>query len=411
MYIDHYPMKKICYCCILSICICIHVNAQELYEVPEGKQTQWTSFENPSGNKGMGGKENKGAKGHAFDVIAPDSSKVMLDYKGAGIVERIWLTVNERSPAMLRSIRLEMYWDNSTAPAVSAPLGDFFGIGLGRRVPFESEFFSDPEGRSFNCNIPMPFKTAARIVIINESKIPVMLFYDVNLTTFEKHLKPVFYFHAYWNRENKTKLGRDFVVLPPVSGKGRFLGMNVGVIADTIYETSWWGEGEVKLFIDGDSEFPTLIGTGTEDYIGTAWGQGKYAHRYQGCPLADEKNKQWSFYRYHVPDPIYFRTQCKVTFQQIGGEGTEFVRRLKKKGAVIKPVSVAGEKFHKLLEMNPVPDLMDPKFPQGWTNYYREDDVSSTAYFYLDKPSNTLPAIGNLVSRTANLLEEKKGDN
>ena len=334
--LQHYPiiaiiitMKNIRHFLILLTCIGLEASAQELYEMPTGTKTIWTSFENPTGAKGAGGKENKGGKGHAFDVIGAQSSKVMLNYTGAGVVRRIWLTVNERSPLMLRSVRLEMYWDNAATPAISAPLGDFFGIGLGRRVPFQSEFFSDPEGRSFNCSIPMPFKSAARIVIINESKTPVTLFYDVNLTAVEKHDKPVFYFHAYWNRENKTKLGRDFVVLPSVSGKGRFLGMNVGVSADTVYETSWWGEGEVKMFVDGDAEFPSLIGTGTEDYIGSAWGLGAYAQRYQGCPLADAINKQWSFYRYHVPDPIYFQTQCKVTFQQIGGEGTDFVRRLK----------------------------------------------------------------------------------
>jgi hypothetical protein len=114
---------------------------QELYEIPSGKQTRWTSFENPAGTKGSGGKENEGAKGHAFDMVAAGASKTMVDYKGAGIVERIWLTVNERSPQMLRSMRIEMYWDDSNVPAVSVPLGDFFGIGLGRRVPFESEFF------------------------------------------------------------------------------------------------------------------------------------------------------------------------------------------------------------------------------------------------------------------------------
>jgi len=392
----------------LFSCALQNVLSQALYEIPENTKTRWSSFENPAAEKGMGGRENKTAKGHAFDMIDPKGSKIMLDYKGAGIVRRIWLTVNERSPVMLRSLRLEMYWDNAKTPAVSAPLGDFFGIGLGRRMPFESEFFSDPEGRSFNCNIPMPFNTAAKIIIINDATVPVMLFYDVDFTTVEKHDKPVFYFHAYWNRENKTKLERDFVVLPSVAGKGRFLGMNVGVIADSIYETSWWGEGEVKLFLDGDSQFPTLTGTGTEDYIGTAWGQGQYANRYQGCPLADAKNRQWSFYRYHVPDPIYFQTQCKVTLQQIGGESTDFVRRLKKKGAVLKPVSVAADKFHKILEMNPVPDLMSDGFPQGWTNYYREDDVSATAYFYLDKPANALPAIAGLEARTKNLLIVKK---
>lgn len=384
------------------------VFAQELFEIPIGKQTRWSSFENPAAAKGAGGKENNGAKGHAFDMVEPGGSRIMLDYKGAGIVERIWLTVNERSPQMLRSMRIEMFWDNNTTPAVSVPLGDFFGIGLGRRVPFENEFFSDPEGRSFNCHIPMPFKTAAKIVMVNESKTPVMFFYDVNLTTVTKHEKAVYYFHAFWNRENKTKVGKDYTVLPRVNGKGRFLGMNVGVIADTIYETSWWGEGEVKMYLDGDTNLPTLIGTGTEDYIGTAWGQGQYAHRYQGCPLADEKNKQWSFYRYHIPDPIYFDSHFSVTFQQIGGEMTDFVRRLKKKGAVMKPVSIAaGEKFYKLFEMSPVPDLLDANFPQGWTNYYREDDVSSTAYFYLDKPVNGLPALQSLTQRTANLLEAK----
>lgn len=383
-----------------------NLSAQELFEIPSSKKTRWISFENSSGAKGSGGKENKGAKGHPADILQPGSRTTMMDYKGAGIVERIWLTVNERSPVMLRSIRIEMYWDNAVTPAVSAPLGDFFGIGLGRRVPFQNEFFSDPEGRSFNCNIPMPFRTAARIVIINESDKPVTLFYDVNLTSVDKHDKPVYYFHAYWNRENKTKLGRDFVILPQVNGKGRFLGTNIGIIADTIYETSWWGEGEVKMYIDGDKDLPTLIGTGTEDYIGTAWGQGQYVNRYQGCPVADDKNKQWCYYRYHVPDPVYFDMNCKVTIQQMGGEGTDFVRRLQKKGAALIPVTVSGDKFYKLFEMENAPGLHDPKFPQGWTNYYREDDVSATAYFYLDQPVNGLPSIAGIETRVKGLSEK-----
>lgn len=382
---------------------------QELYEVPaNATQTRWSTFENPNGTPGSGGKENKGAKGHAFDILEARGQKTLLDVKGAGMITRMWLTVNERSPQMLRSMRIEMYWDNATQPAVSAPLGDFFGIGLGRKTAFQSEFFSDPEGRSFNCYIPMPYKTAARVVMINESNVPIILFYDINFLQIPKHEKPVYYFHCYWNRENKTKLEKDFLVLPPVKGKGRFLGMNVGVIADTVYGHSWWGEGEVKMYLDSDSEYPTIVGTGTEDYIGTAWGQGQYAHRFQGCPIADEKNKQWTFYRYHVPDPLYFQTQCKVALQQIGGENTTFVRNLKKKGATLKPISVAGEKFHKILEMNPVPDINDAAFPQGWTNYYREDDVSATAYFYLDKPTNGLPALAPLQQRIEGLLTEAK---
>lgn len=386
---------------IMSFCCA----AQELYDVPADARTRWSSFENPGANPGSGGKENLGAKGHAFDVIPAHGKQTLLNVTGAGIIRRIWLTVNERSPKMLRSMRLEMYWDNASSPAVSVPLGDFFGIGLGRKTPFESELFTDPEGRSFNAYVPMPFKTAARIEIINDSDKPVHLFYDVNFLQVTKHEKPVLYFHAHWRRENKTKLGEDFVVLPGISGKGRFLGMNVGINADSTYEKSWWGEGEVKIYLDGDAGFPTLIGTGTEDYIGTAWGQGAYANRFQGCPVADEKARQWCFYRYHIPDPIYFTTKCKVTLQQIGGEATEVVRRLAANGAKLKPISVSGEKFIKLLEMKPVPDLKDTSFPKGWTNYYREDDVSATAYFYLDKPANELPKIQPVEDRVRGMKE------
>lgn len=398
-------MKKLLLALFALCSIALSTIAQELYEIPSGQSTRWISFENRTGAKGAGGKENKGAKGHPADILQPGSTTTMLDYKGAGIVQRIWLTVNERSPVMLRSVRIEMYWDNTSTPAVSAPLGDFFGMGLGRRIAFDSEFFSDPEGRSFNVSIPMPFKTAAKILIINESKKPVTLFYDVNLMSVAKYEKPINYFHAYWNRENKTKLGQDFQILPQVNGRGRFLGTNVGVKADTIYETSWWGEGEVKMYIDGDKDLPTLIGTGTEDYIGTAWGQGQYFNRYQGAPINDEKNREFCFYRYHVRDPVYFQNSCRVTIQQMGGEGTDFVRRLHKKGAKLIPVSVAGDKLYKLFDMENAPDLHDAGFPQGWTNYYREDDVSATAYFYLDKPTNGLPKIADVASRTAGLKD------
>lgn len=376
---------------------------QQLYEIPNGAATRWSSFENPSGREGSGGKENLGAKGHAFDVISSYGQQVLLDVKGAGIIRRIWLTVNERSPQMLRALRIEMYWDDAGTPAVSAPLGDFFGVGLGRKTSFESELFSDPEGRSFNCYVPMPFNTAARILIVNDSDKSVNLYYDVNYLQLSAHEKPVYYFHCYWNRENKTTLTKDFEVLPAVKGKGRFLGMNVGVIANPLYETSWWGEGEVKIFIDQDTDFPTLIGTGTEDYIGSAWGQGAFSHRFQGCTVADKENNHWAFYRYHIPDPVYFEKQCKVTLQQIGGEMTEFVRRLHDKGAPLIPVSVAGSKFFKLLEMNPVPDLHDPSFPVGWTNYYRVDDLSATAYFYLERPVNDLNPIAGVKERQEGL--------
>lgn len=381
--------------------------SQQLFEIPLQTSARWSTFENRNGPKGKGAKENEGAKGHAFDIIQPNRSTALLDIKGAGIINRIWLTVNYRSPRELRSMRIEMYRYDEKTPAVSAPLGDFFGIGLGRTAAFESEFFSDPEGRSFNCYIPMPYRSSARIVIYNVSAIPVTLYYDVDYQELSKREKPVYYFHCYWSRENKTKLSRDFLCLPEVKGRGRFLGMNVGVIADTVYGHSWWGEGEVKMYLDNDSEFPTIAGTGTEDHIGTAWGQGKIANRFQGCSVADEKNRQWAFYRYHVPDPIYFQRNCKVALQQIGGEKTEYVRTILQKGAVLEPVTVTTpDKIFKLLEESPVPDIHNPAFPQGWTNFYREDDVFATAYFYLDKPFNALPAIAPVKDRIKGLSGE-----
>jgi hypothetical protein len=380
------------------------LDSQELYKTPSNTKTRWASFENPGAEKGAGGKENKKAKGHAFDNIKAGESKVLLSAKGTGIINRIWLTINDRSPKILRSLKIEMFWDNSEKPAVSAPLGDFFGIGLGRKTAFENELFADPEGRSFICHIPMPFKTSAKIVITNESEKDLKyLFYDINFLLTDKWDPKSLYFHCYWNRDKKTELGKDFEILPKVNGKGRYLGTNIGVKADSIYEYSWWGEGEVKTYLDGDSDYPTLVGTGTEDYIGTGWGQGKYSNRYSGCLIADTARKEWAFYRYHIPDPVYFDQDCRVTIQQIGGDSKSKVMSLIEKGVPLIPVSIDANPFLKLLELSPTPDLKDKNVPSGWTNFYRQDDFSATAYFYLNKPVNNLPELISVKKRIAGL--------
>ena len=108
------------------------------------------------------------------------------------------------------------------------------------------------------------------------------------------------YFHAHYRRENPTTLRKDFEILPRIKGRGRFLGCSLGVIADTEkYGKSWWGEGEVKMYIDGDTDHPTISGTGTEDYIATGWGQGQYSHLWHGCPFADGEGYRYGFYRLH----------------------------------------------------------------------------------------------------------------
>jgi hypothetical protein len=390
---------------LVLCCIVVSSYAQELYTIPPNTQTGWSSFENPNGNKGQGGQENKGAKGHPADVIMPSESKVLLNLKGAGIIRRIWITIDDRSPQMLRSLKLEMFWDNENDPAVSVPFGDFFGVGLVRVTTFQNALFANPEGRSFNCYIPMPFRKAARIVITNESTKPVVIFFDVDFLKTSQLPTGALYFHAHWNRNNHTKLGEDFEILPRVNGKGRFLGSNLGIITDSSYGKSWWGEGEVKMFLDGDTKFPTLAGTGTEDYIGSGWGQNTFIQQYQGCTVADELKRQWAFYRYHIPDPVYFTMNCRVVIQQMGGDGTDNVKKIVQAGAVLLPVTVSTQKgLVKLLEMNPQPKLTDANFPDGWTNFYRLDNYSATSYFYLDKPANNLPPLASLKDRTEGLL-------
>lgn len=363
----------------------------QIWKVPEGHETRWTSFENPTGAKGTAAQVNKGAKGSAFGRIMAGDSCVLLSQQGPGIINRIWLTVSKRNPKMLRALRIKFYWDNSVVPAVDVPLGDFFGNPLSRTSRFENCFFSNPEKRSFNCSIPMPYRTGAKVVFVNTSDEDLThLFYDINFTKLPEWDSEMSYFHAVWREDKSTKLGVDYTVLPQLSGKGRFLGVSLGIFANKAYETTWWGEGEIKFYIDGDKEFPTLSGTGVEDYIGTAWGQGEYSHRYQGCPIANADSCWWSMYRFHVQDPIYFHHDIRVTLQQIGGAPYQKVLELYKAKVPLVPVTIdrSGKlKFYRLLNEDSDLHITDKDFPPGFVNFYRQDHVTSTAYFYLDRPA------------------------
>lgn len=365
--------------------------------------TRWASFENPAAAKGQGARENQGAKGHAFDSVRPGETRTLLDVKGAGEIRRIWLTIRERDPQMLRALRLQMFWDNAATPAVSVPLGDFMGAMLGRPVAFENELFSNPEGRSFNCYIPMPFRKAARVTVTNDSSrnLPY-LFYDIDFLLTAAPDPDLLYFHAVFRRERSTELGRDFEILPRVKGEGRFLGANFGVMVHP-ENTGWWGEGEVKMYLDGDSSLPTLAGTGTEDYIGTGWGQGTYHNRFQGALVGEKSSGQYTFYRYHIPDPVYFHRDLRVTIQTMGGDEKQKITEVMKKGVPVKPVSLDdGGAFVKLLD--PPRDLAThPSPPTAWVNVYRRDDWSAVALFYLDAPENGLPPIPSAADRTAGM--------
>ena len=369
--------------------------AQSLYEMPANPQSRLSSFENPNGIKGNGGKTNKTAKGNAFENMEPGETKKLLDIKGEGTIQRIWLTI-DHNPIKLRSLRLQFFWDDSNKPAVDVPLGDFFGYNLGKQIVFQSALFSSGEGRSYNCYIPMPFKKAAKVLLINEGTERVKLFYDIDFLLQKLPLNSL-YFHAYWNRQQSGQLGDDYILLPKIEGKGRFLGISVGLNTDTSYSKSWWGEGEVKMYLDGDTKYPTINGTGAEDYIGSAWGLGTFTNWYQGCTIANDSTGQFNFYRWHIPDAIYFNKDIKVTIQQIGGWMKEDMKRLNQRGVNFKAITVDGPAgFTRLLDMENPPLLTDPAFPEGWVNFYRIDDYSSVSYFYLDKPASSLSSLPSL---------------
>ena len=383
-------IKSLSLLIVLLFSFAAAVRAQALYELPEGVESRWASPENPTGQKGRAGTAAGGRKGSPTIRITAGTSVVLAEVKNtSGMVRRIWMTMPDRSPQMLRGLRLEMFWDGAATPAVSAPVGDFFGVGLGQMAQFESALFANPEGRSLNCFVPMPFRTGMRIVMRNESgrDLPE-LFYDVDYTLGDRHPANILYFHTHWRRESPTTLQRDYQILPKVSGRGRYLGTNVGVIVNQLeYFNTWWGEGEVKIYLDGDTDLPTLAGTGTEDYIGTAWGQGRYSNLYQGSPVADEARMRWCFYRYHIIDPIYFSRDVRVTIQQIGYLADH------SRGGFYR----TGRQLYRAGPGKVLMDLTkDGKFE-------RTDDWSSCAYFYLDRPENNLPQLDAAEKRMAGL--------
>jgi hypothetical protein len=354
--------------------------SQEIYLQPQNISTRWASAENWKGEKGKGGMTKGGRKGSAAFSLKAGTTQVLAEASGtSGIIRRIWITINPRTPKILRGVEIEMYWDGAVTPAVSAPLGDFFCQGLGEMRSFQNEYFSSPEARSFNSFIPMPFRKSMKILVRNKTDENITMFYDVDYTLGDKPDKNMLYFHSYFNHQEQTDLKSDYEILPKLSGKGRFLGVMLSVIANQKDNlTTWWGEGEVKMYLDGDTDFPTLCGTGTEDYIGTGYGLGEYSHRYQGCTLADQKGMRYVFYRFHVPDPVYFYSDIKVTIQQIGFSSDK--RIFDEFAKMDRPNIKTGENS----------DPIDFSLQQNYIMFERSDDFSSCAYFYLSTPEHVI---------------------
>jgi hypothetical protein len=286
--------------------------------------TRSVSFENPTGGRGAGGSSHDGRKGAPSRVVRPGARVVLADLDGPGTIRHIWCTVPPAPPEVMRALVLEVFYDGNEAPSISVPLLDFFGAPLGRPVPYASLLTVVAEGRGFNAYFPMPFREHVRIELTNHSSRFAVLYFQVDYTLERELADDAALLHVSFRRENPTTMKRDFVIEEGLRGPGRFLGCAVGIRC--IDGGNWYGEGEVKVFRDGDRELPTICGTGLEDYVGSAWGMGAHFGPYAGAPLdvrAPELDAQAipdfvAFYRWHLPDPIVFHNDLRVTIQQIG---------------------------------------------------------------------------------------------
>jgi hypothetical protein len=333
------------------------------------------SFENPSGARGAGGTAHGGRKGAPNRRVAPGERVVLADIDGPGTVRHVWLTIPPSPPEVMRAQTLEIFYDSADEPSVSVPVLDFFCLPHGRAAPVASALVAVQEGRGFNSYLPMPFAKHVRIEYTNASDRVITLYYQLDLTLDGGAGESTGYLHTLFRRENPTVMRRDFVIASGLRGPGRFVGCSVGVrVLDT---GIWYGEGEVKVYRDGDTDHPTICGTGLEDYVGTAWGLGAHSALYGGAPLdvrppASTSPTFVGFYRWHLLDPIMFREELTVTIQQIGaamfGVGDDAARR-------------AYEADH-------------PVAGDGWTQMgsttigivERVDDYCATAFVYAAEP-------------------------
>jgi hypothetical protein len=371
--------------------------ALSLYEMPANPiETRWYTFENPKGLKGQAGQARFGRKGAPATAIPAGKSLVLADIEGSGTIRRIWATLFKRDPAALRGLKLEMYWDGAKTPAVQAPFGDFFCHSLGHMATFENACFSSPEGRSFNCVVPMPFRKSARIVLVNESPVDNGIYYEVDATQGDPHGANALYFHSYWRRENPTTVRRDMTILPHLEGRGRFLGCNLGVRQNPSCLNFWWGEGEVKVYLDGDQDHPTLCGTGTEDYIGDGYGQSYFFNRFAGNQYVSSSKDAYGFYRLHVPDPVWFHKDIRVTIQVMGGPSFKAMLEAMDKDPSLKFMKAGdGTQYYTREELAAHPERSDVM--------ERTDDCCATAYWYLDRPENNLPPLAPAAERMKDL--------
>ena len=295
-------------------------------------RTRSVSPENFTGEKGKGGMatEGTGARaarelGQKWKVspsvrIKAGQTFVMADIKGSGAIQHIWMTPTGNN----RFNILRIYWDGEETPSVECPAGDFFACGMGQYTTVSSLAVCVNPGSGFNCYWLMPFRKGFRMTMTNIDEKDMVLYYQIDYTLTDIP-KDMGYLHAQFRRVNPVPDKQDYTILDGVRGQGQYVGTYMTWGSNS---PGWWGEGEIKFFMDGDKEFPTICGTGTEDYFCGSYGFHKpgtgdyqeFVTPYAGMPqvIKSKEQPRFSLYRWHIMDPIRFEKDLKVTMQSLG---------------------------------------------------------------------------------------------
>jgi hypothetical protein len=276
-----------------------------------------------------------------FITIAPLQSALLAAIDLPGTVRHFWLSTRSEDPAHLRRCLVRMFWDGEPDPSVEVPLGDFFGVGHARLVPFVSIplQMAPRDARSLHCWFPMPF-ASARIEIVNEGTHPLDLYFHVDYEEADENDASMARFHAQWRRDPQTAgisetgmtnesfqfegsnlTGAGNYVILEAQGRGHYVGCVLAI--ENLREvdagvSNWYGEGDDMIFVDDEPFPPSLHGTGTEEYFGLAWGPREaFAAPYYGLVLPGGANwsGQISMYRFHIEDPIRFERSIRVTIE------------------------------------------------------------------------------------------------
>ena len=320
----------------------IEVNMGNLYRLSDAKSRS-ISPENFNGEKGKGGMATTGTGvrasrdlGQSWKVsqsviIKPKTTFTVAEIEGPGSIQHIWMTPTGN----WRYSILRFYWDDESTPSVEVPVGDFFCMGWGQYAPLQSLAVAVNPGSAFNCYWPMPFRKKCRITMENIDEKEMVLYYQVDYVLTQVP-DDAAYFHAQFRRVNPLPYKQDYTLVDNITGKGQYVGT---YMAYGVHSNGWWGEGEIKFFMDGDTQFPTINGTGTEDYFCGSYDfdtrrknaagnetteYTEFCSPYSGLPQVIRGDghynvmQRFGLYRWHISDPVRFEKNLKVTIQALG---------------------------------------------------------------------------------------------